>query len=59
MSDPQTPFQLLAGIDRRCRALAAGLPSQQEMQQTWSGIGFRMGERRFVAPMGEVSDVLH
>ncbi len=59
MSDLQTPFQLLCEIDRRCRALAAGLPSQQKVVQTWSGIGFRMGERRFVAPMGEVSEVLH
>lgn len=59
MSDLQTPFQILLGIDQRCRACAAGLPSQQEMQQTWSGIGFRMGERCFVAPMGEVSEVLH
>lgn len=59
MSDLQTPFQLLAGIDQRCHAFAAGLPSQQEVLQTWSGIGFRMGERRFVAPMGEVSEVLH
>ena len=59
MSDLQTPFQLLAGIDQRCRAYAAGLPSQQEVLQTWSGIGFRMGGRHFVAPMGEVSEVLH
>jgi twitching motility protein PilI len=58
MSDAQTPFELLLGIDRRCRALAAGLPSQQETQQTWSGIGFRMGERLFVAPMGEVGEIL-
>ncbi|SDU31751.1 twitching motility protein PilI [Pseudomonas pohangensis] len=59
MSDLQTPFQLLAGIDQRCRVYAAGLPSQQEVLQTWSGIGFRMGDRHFVAPMGEVSEVLH
>lgn len=59
MSDAQTPFQLLCDIDQRCRALAAGLPSQQETVQTWSGIGFRMGGRLFVAPMGEVTEVLH
>ena len=59
MSDLQTPFQLLVGIDHRCRAFAAGLPSQKEVLQTWSGIGFRMGGRHFVAPMGEVSEVLH
>lgn len=59
MSDAQSPFQLLAAIDQRCRLLAAGLPSQQRTVQTWSGIGFRMGERYFVAPMGEIGEVLH
>ena len=59
MSDIQSPFQLLLEIDQRCRLLAAGLPSQQQSVQTWSGIGFRMGERLFVAPMGEVGEVLH
>lgn len=59
MSDAQSPFQLLVALDQRCRALAAGLPSQQQTVQTWSGIGFRMGERYFVAPMGEVGEVLH
>lgn len=59
MSDVLTPFQILLDIDQRCRALAAGLPSQQAAVQTWSGIGFRMGERLFVAPMGEVGEVLH
>ncbi|WP_028238436.1 chemotaxis protein CheW [Stutzerimonas azotifigens] len=59
MSDQPTPFQRLLEIDNRCRALAAGLPSQQEAIQTWGGIGFRMGERYFVAPMGEVAEVLH
>lgn len=59
MPDARTPFQLLQDIDQLCRESAAGLPSQQEIVQTWSGIGFRMGERYFVAPMGEVGEVLH
>ena len=59
MSGQPTPFDLLLAIDQRCRSLAAGLPAQTETQQTWSGIGFRMGERLFVAPMGEVGEVLH
>ncbi len=59
MSDVQTPFQLLLEIDQRCRLLAAGLPSQRAVVQTWSGIGFRMGDRLFVAPMGEIGEVLH
>ncbi|WP_037024086.1 chemotaxis protein CheW [Pseudomonas saudiphocaensis] len=59
MSDRPTPFQRLLEIDARCRGLAAGLPSQQEAVKTWAGIGFRMGGRLFVAPMGEVGEILH
>lgn len=57
--DEQTPFARLAMLDQLCRQQAAGLPLQEKTIQTWSGIGFRLGERRFVAPMGEVGEVLH
>lgn len=59
MSGAQSPFQLFQALDSRCRALAAGLPAQQEIVQTWSGIGFRLGERCFVSAMAEVGEVLH
>ena len=59
MAEQTSPFQRLQQIDQSCRALAAGLPAQQEAVQTWSGIGFRMGGRLFVAPMVEVAEVLH
>lgn len=59
MAQLQTAFQLLLEIDQRCRSLAAGLPQQETRQQGWSGIGFRMGERYYVAPMGEVDEILH
>jgi len=59
MAQSQTAFQLLLDIDQRCRSLAAGLPLQETRQQGWSGIGFRMGERHYVAPMGEVDEILH
>jgi twitching motility protein PilI len=59
MAESQTAFQLLLDIDQRCRSLAAGLPSQETRQQDWSGIGFRMGGRCFVAPMGEIGEILH
>ena len=59
MADARAPFELLLEIDQRCRALAVGLPSQQEAVQSWGGIGFRMGEQHFVAPMGEIGEVLH
>lgn len=55
----QTPFQLLFGMDQRYRKNAAALPAQQEAQESWSGIGFRMGPHYYVAPMNEVAEVLH
>lgn len=59
MSESLTAFELLLQIDQRCRVLAADLPSQPIRQDRWSGIGFRLGEHWYVAPMGEVSEVLH
>ena len=59
MSESLTAFELLWQIDQRCRLLAADLPSQAVRPDRWSGIGFRLGEHWYVAPMGEVSEVLH
>ena len=59
MTESLTAFELLLQIDQRCRLLAADLPSQPTRQDSWSGIGFRLGEAWYVAPMGEVSEVLH
>jgi twitching motility protein PilI len=59
MSHSLTAFELLLQIDRRCRLLGAELPSQPAHRDSWSGIGFRLGEHWYVAPMGEVSEVLH
>ncbi|MFV3304797.1 chemotaxis protein CheW [Pseudomonas sp. NY15181] len=59
MAEVQSPFEVLVQIDQRCRLLAAGLPAQREVAQSWNGIGFRMAGRLFVAPMGEVGEVLH
>ncbi|HCS41765.1 MAG TPA: chemotaxis protein CheW [Pseudomonas sp.] len=59
MTESLTAFELLLQIDQRCRLLAADLPSQPVRQDSWSGIGFRLGEHWYVAPMGEVGEVLH
>ena len=59
MPDSLTAFELLFEIDQRCRALAAGLAPVQAQAGSWSGIGFRMGEHCFVAPMGEIAEILH
>ncbi|QXH36206.1 chemotaxis protein CheW [Pseudomonas muyukensis] len=53
-----TAFELLLDIDRRCRLLVADQPPQDMRLQQWSGIGFRVAGQWFVAPMGEVAEVL-
>lgn len=58
MNPPRTAFELLLGIDQRCRAQAAALPSQSARLQSWSGIGFRLATHWFVAPMADVVEVL-
>ena len=52
-------FAVLTDIARRSRAMAAGLPEQQEAVELWNGIGFVLAGERYVAPMGEVTEILH
>ncbi|WPP00223.1 chemotaxis protein CheW [Pseudomonas sp. HR96] len=59
MPASRTAFELLLGIDQRCRQRAASLPAQSTRLQSWSGIGFRLGQAWYVAPMAEVAEVLH
>ncbi len=51
-------YSLLVDLDELSKRNAAELPANQEVQQTWSGIGFRMGANHFVAPIDEVSEVI-
>lgn len=53
------PIALLKAIEANARALASNLPAQQEIVQTWSGIGFRIGKNYFVSPMAEVVELLN
>lgn len=55
---PLAVLDLLSGIEARCRAHAAGLPQQVELRENWSGIGFRIGDLRLVAPLAEVREIL-
>lgn len=59
MAGETTPFALLTDIAQRNRAMAAGLPEQQEAVELWNGIGFILAGERYVAPMGEVTEILH
>ena len=58
MSEPQVAFQALLDLAQRSRAAARGLPAQTDIRPQWSGIGFSLMGSNFVAPMGEVSEML-
>jgi len=60
LASPKTdPFAVLADLERRCKQSAAGLPAQEEVVQLWNGIGFILAGQKYVAPMGEISEILH
>jgi twitching motility protein PilI len=58
MTDQLDPFNALVAIAKRSTDRAIGLPSQIDIVPHWSGIGFRLGGHRFVAPMNEVAEIL-
>ncbi|MCB1616215.1 MAG: purine-binding chemotaxis protein CheW [Pseudomonadales bacterium] len=51
-------FAALRELSRLSRQSAAGLPAQVDVKPYWSGIGFTLFGKKFVAPMGEVSETL-
>lgn len=53
-----TAFATLAALDRRARKCQTALPAVEEARQQWAGVGFRLGARRLVAPLDEVSEIL-
>lgn len=58
MSEPQLAFHALLDLAQRSRAAARGLPAQVDIRPEWSGIGFSLMGNYFVAPIGEVSEML-
>ncbi len=58
MNKQVEPFAVLLDIAERSVSKAQGLPSQVDIKPHWSGIGFMLAGHRFVAPMGEVAEIL-
>lgn len=48
----------LADYNRRCREQAKDLPMQQDAVSYWSGVGFVLDGKKYVAPLDEVSEIL-
>jgi twitching motility protein PilI len=55
LSESQAAFNTLLDLATRSRQAARGLPSQIDVQETWSGIGFSILGNWFVTPMGQIS----
>ncbi|MGH1471910.1 MAG: chemotaxis protein CheW [Cellvibrionaceae bacterium] len=58
MSEPQAAFNALLDLATRSRRAAKGLPSQADVQPHWSGVGFNLLNHFFVAPMGDITELL-
>ena len=58
MSNSQQAYQALVDLSRLCRHSAHGLPAQADIRPQWSGVGFSLLGEYFVAPMGEVTEML-
>jgi twitching motility protein PilI len=58
VSAASAAFIKLAEYSARCRERSLQLPSRQDVVQYWSGIGFLLDGRRYVAPLEQVSEIL-
>ncbi|MDZ7828442.1 MAG: chemotaxis protein CheW [Halofilum sp. (in: g-proteobacteria)] len=54
----RAPIDLLLEYEQQLADVGAALPAQREVKERWSGIGFRVGDHRFLAPMDEVREIL-
>ena len=51
--------KLLSDIEQRCREQSANLPQQEEVKVYWEGVVFSVANRRVVAPLNEVCEILN
>jgi twitching motility protein PilI len=58
MNNQAEPYQALLDIARRSLSQAQGLPSQVDIKPHWSGVGFMLAGHHFVAPMGEIAEIM-
>lgn len=52
------PYALLRDIENRSRTKALGIPQQEDIRKTWTGVGFRLGENYLLSTLEEVDEVL-
>jgi len=52
------PFDLLLDLERRTLKGSAGLPTLDEVEDEWVGVGFRIGNSKLIASMSDVKEIL-
>lgn len=54
----QAAFQTLLDLEKKSKEHAQALPARVDASPRWSGIGFSLLGCRFVAPLGQISEML-
>jgi len=53
-----TPYALLLAIAERSQTLSLELPAKENARTYWNGLGFSLLGQQFVAPMGEIAELM-
>jgi twitching motility protein PilI len=53
-----SPYELLAQLDRKCRSNAAGIPVQVDTREEWTGVEFALHGRELLASMDDISEIV-
>ena len=53
-----TPYELLAQLDRKCRTHAAGIPVEVDTREEWTGVEFALHGKELLASMDEISEIV-
>ncbi len=53
-----SPFLSLVSLAERSQEITAELPSKENTQMHWAGLGFNLLGQRFVVPMDEVAETM-
>ncbi|MDT8281716.1 MAG: chemotaxis protein CheW, partial [Gammaproteobacteria bacterium] len=52
------PFDYLLELEQRTLKFTSELPKLDRVENTWVGVGFRVGDSRLIAAMSDVKEIL-
>ncbi|MBL4607555.1 MAG: purine-binding chemotaxis protein CheW [Pseudomonadales bacterium] len=58
MSKVNAAYRTLHDYSSRCKETSTGLPKTEELKKYWSGIGFSLEGKNYVAPLNETAEIL-